>query len=303
MQNNHRANDLSVFLAVLREGGFRAAALRLGMAASRVSTTVARLERELGVPLLLRTTRSVRATEQGQALADRLSPLLADIDLACAEAAGGAGQIRGRLRLNVPGAVMPDILPPLLARYQRRHPDVAVEIFVENDLVDIVAGGCDAGVRYGTALENGMISVPIGPRRQQIGLAASPAYLASNGVPRSPEDLADHWAIRYRLPDGSLIPWRLQQGEEVVEASPMTKLVLGVNALHAGLAYARAGLGIIGVFANWMQDDLALGRLVPILPDRWPQFDGPRLYYPSRFASPPLRAFIEVCGERAEDQD
>jgi DNA-binding transcriptional LysR family regulator len=303
MQNNVRVDDLTVFLAVLREGGFRAAAQRLGMAVSRVSTTVSRLERELGTPLLLRTTRSVRATEQGQALADRIAPLFADIHLACADATGSAEHVRGRLKLNVPGAVMPDILPPLLARYQQRHPEIVVEIFVENGLVDIVAGGCDAGIRYGTALEQDMISVPIGPRRQQIGLAASREYLARRSMPQSLQDLTEHDAIRYRLPNGSLIPWRLQEGSEVVEVSPATRLVLGVNAFHSGVAYARAGLGIIGMFANWLQDDLRIGTLVPILPDRWPQFAGPRLYYPNRLAPPPLRTFIEVCGERTNDPD
>jgi len=299
MRNNVRTDDLTVFLAVLREGGFRAAAQRLGMAVSRVSTTVSRLERELGTPLLLRTTRSVRATEQGRVLADRILPFLAEIDLACADTTGSGTHVRGRLKLNVPGAVMPDILPLLLATYRQRHPEVVVELFVENGLVDIVADGCDAGIRYGTTLEQGMISVPIGPRRQQVGLAASPIYLAHKGTPRSVEDLTEHDAIRYRLANGSLIPWRLQQDGEVAEVTPLTKLVLGVNALNSGLAYARAGLGIIGMFRNWLEEDFRLGSLVPILPDHWPEFDGPRLYYPNRLASPPLRAFISVCAEHA----
>jgi DNA-binding transcriptional LysR family regulator len=296
MQNNIRADDLAVFLAVLREGGFRAAALRVGMAASHVSNTVSRLERELGTPLLLRTTRSVRATEQGDALAERISPLFAQIHLACADATGSASHVRGRLKLNVPGAVVPDILPSLLATYRERHPDVVVELLVENDLVDIVAHGCDAGIRYGTALEQGMISVPIGPRRQQVGLAASPSYLARVGMPRTVEELTEHQAIRYRLPNGSLIPWTLQQGNQAAEVTPLTKLVLGANALNAGLAYARAGLGIIGAFRNWLAEDLEAGRLVAVLPERWPEFDGPRLYYPNRLASPPLRALIALCG-------
>lgn len=297
MQNNVRTDDLTVFLAVVREGGFRAAAQRPGIAVSRVSTTVARLERSLGTPLLLRTTRSVRATEQGRALADRISPLFTEIDLACADAAGSAAHVRGRLKLSVPGAVMPDILPPLLAAYQQRHPDVVVELSVENGLVDIVADGCDAGIRYGTALELGMISVPIGPRRQQVGLAASPAYLARMGMPQTVEALTGHQAIRYRLPNGVLIPWKLQRDDEVADVTPLTSLVLGVNALHSGLAYARAGLGIIGMFRNWLEADFTRGTLVPILPDRWPTFDGPRLYYPNRLASPPLRAFITLCGD------
>lgn len=303
MQNNMRADDLAVFLAVLRDGGFRAAAQRLGMAPSRVSTTVSRLERELGTPLLLRTTRSVRATEQGETLARRIAPLFAEIDLACADATGSASHVRGRLRLNVPGAVVPDILPPLLAAYQERHPEVLVELFVENDLVDIVADGCDAGIRYGTALQQGMISVPIGPRQQQVGLAASPKYLSRKGMPRSVEELIGHDAIRYRLPNGSLIPWRLHQGGEDAEVTPCTKLVLGVNALNSGLAYARAGLGIVGMFRNWLDEDLARGTLVALLPELWPEFDGPRLYYPNRLVSPPLRAFIAMCGERRHALD
>ncbi len=297
MQNNISADDLLVFLAVLREGGFRAAAQRLGMAASKVSTTVSRLERELGTPLMLRTTRSIRATEQGEALAERIIPLFAEIDQACADATGSTNHVRGRLKLNVPGAIVPDILPPLLAAYRERHPDVVVEVHVENDLVDIVADGCDAGVRYGDALQDGMVSVPIGPRRQEVGLAASPAYLERRGMPDSLEELTGHDAIRYRLPNGSIIPWRLRQGDQAVEVTPLTKLVLGVNALNSGLAYARAGLGVIGMFRNWMDEDLALGTLVAVLPELWPQFDGPRLYYPNRLASPPLRAFIAMCGE------
>ncbi|KQM38828.1 LysR family transcriptional regulator [Sphingomonas sp. Leaf10] len=297
MQNNISADDLLVFLAVLREGGFRAAAQRLGIAASRVSTTVSRLERKLGTPLMLRTTRSIRATEQGEALAERIIPLFAEIDQACADATGSANHVRGRLKLNVPGAIVPDILPPLLVAYRERYPDVVVEVHVENELVDIVADGCDAGVRYGDALQEGMVSVPIGPRRQEVGLAASPVYLARRGMPGSLEELTRHDAIRYRLPNGSIIPWRLRQGDQAVEVTPFTKLVLGVNALNSGLAYARAGLGIIGMFRNWMEEDLALGTLVAVLPELWPQFDGPRLYYPNRLASPPLRAFIAMCGE------
>lgn len=290
LQNDVRTDDLMVFLTVMREGGFRAAAHRLGMAASKVSVTVSRLERELGTPLLLRTTRSVRATDQGKALADRIGPLFADIHRACGEVTGGA-RIRGRLKLNVPGAVMPDILPPLLTEYARRYPDVVVELIVENELVDIVASDCDAGIRYGTALEQGMISVPVGPRRQQVGLAASPTYIARKGTPRTLADLTDHDAIRYRLPNGLLLAWKLREGSETTDVTPVTKLVLSVNALDSGLAYARAGLGIIGVFRNWLDDDLRRKTLVPVLADHWPEFDGPRLYYPNRLASPPLRAF------------
>jgi DNA-binding transcriptional LysR family regulator len=299
MENNVSPNDLAVFLTVLREGGFRAAAKRLGVAPSKVSTTVSRIEAQLGLPLLLRTTRSVHATEQGRALADRIAPLMEEISTACAETASFGDAVQGRLKLNVPGAVVPDILPPLLAEFQRRHPNVEVEIMVENDLVDIIAAGCDAGIRYGASLEQDMISIPVGPRMQQIAFAASPAYLASHGQPREPVELIAHDAIRYRLPNGPLLPWTLANGGETFNVEPVTRLTISVDALNAGLSYARASLGIIGAFRNWLEADFRTGTLVPVLPDWWPEQEGPRLYYPSRFVSATLRAFIETCRSKA----
>ncbi|WP_346915531.1 LysR family transcriptional regulator [uncultured Roseibium sp.] len=299
MKNNVSPSDLSIFLAVLSEGGFRAAAGRLNVAPSKVSTTISRIEAQLGVPLLLRTTRSVMATEQGQALAERVAPLLSEVNAAVMETANSRDVVRGRLKLNVPGAVMPDILPPLVVDFQRRHPLVEVEIVVENDLVDIIAAGCDAGIRYGARLEKDMISIPLGPRIQWVALAASPGYLAEREHPQTPADLLLHDAIRYRLLNGRLLPWVLKDGDKTVEVDAVTRLTLSVNALNTGLSYARSGLGIIGAFRNWLESDFASGTLVPILQNYWPAQNGPRLYYPSRYASTPLRAFIETCKNSA----
>ncbi|MGB3244261.1 MAG: LysR family transcriptional regulator [Sulfitobacter sp.] len=300
MKNNLSPDDLATFLAVLNEGGFRAAAKRLGVAPSKVSTTLARIEAQLGVPLILRTTRSIRATDQGRALADRIAPLLSEIDAACLETAQASDHVQGNLKLNVPGAVMPDILPPILGAFRRAYPEVEVELVVENNLVDIIAAGCDAGIRYGASLEQDMISIPIGPRAQKIALAASPAYLQERGHPEKTEELTGHDAIRYRLPDGRRLPWSLKDGEEIVTVEPITRLTISVNALNTGLAYARAGLGIIATFQNWLEDDFRAGTLMPVLPDCWLSQDGPRLYYPSRFASAPLRAFIAICGGKTD---
>ena len=295
MQNSVSVDDIAVFLAVLDAGGFRAAASRLGVAPSKVSTTISRLERQIGAPLLLRTTRSIRATEQGRMLADRVAPHLAEVSAAFVEIASSADRIKGRLRLNVPGAVMPDILPPLLAGFQRAHPEVEVEIVMENDLVDIIAADCDAGVRYGGALAKDMISVPIGPRVQQIALAASPAYLAERGHPETPADLMAHDAIRYSLRDGALVPWVLTKGDDTMNVDPVRRLTLSVGALDSGLSYARLGMGVIGTFRNWLEDDFEAGTLAPVLADWWPILEGPRLYDPSRFSPAPLRAFIAFC--------
>ena len=295
MKNSDSLDDLAIFHTVVREGGFRAASRRLGLAPSKVSTTVARMEAELGVPLLRRTTRSVSTTDAGRTLAERIGPLLEGLDAARAEAAEGADRVTGRLKLNVPGAVMPDMLPPLLAAFHARHPDVEVEIVVENGIVDIVAAGCDAGIRYEDILAQDMISVPVGPRMQQIALAAAPAYLDAHGTPTAPHDLIEHQAIRYRLPDGRLLPWQLVEDGGTIAVEPIPRLVLGVNAINTGLGFARAGIGIIATFRNWLEADFTRGDLVPILPEHWPARTGPRLYYPNRHAPRPLRAFIELC--------
>ncbi|KQN72322.1 MULTISPECIES: LysR family transcriptional regulator [unclassified Devosia] len=300
MKNSVSPDRLKIFLAVLDAGGFRAAALRLGTVPSRVSTTVARLEADIGVPLLLRSTRSVRATEQGRRLADTIRPLFHEVEEAVSEAANSMGTVRGRLALNVPGAVVPDILPPLIAEFQRLHPEVEIEIVVENDRVDIIAAGCDAGIRYGAHLAKDMVSIPIGPRTQQMAFAASPDYLNAHPKPELPEDLTGHAAIRYRLPGGTLLPWRLRNAAgETVMVEPPRSLVISVNAFDSGLSYARAGMGIIAVFRNWCEADFRAGTLVPLLEKHWPVLDGPRLYYPSRFAGAPLRAFIAVCQRQA----
>lgn len=295
MKNSVSPDHLKIFLAVLDCGGFRAAAQRLGTVPSRVSTTISRLEAELGVPLFLRSTRSVRATDQGRRLADQIRPMFQGIETAISETANATGTVRGRLSLNVPGAVVPDILPPLIAEFSRLHPEVEVEIVVENDRVDIIAAGCDAGIRYGAHLDKDMVSVPVGPRAQQVALTASPTYLNAHGMPQSLEDLTRHHGIRYRLPSGTLLPWRLRNGVDTVTVEPRSALIISVNAFNGGLSYARAGLGIIGAFRNWCEADFEAGTLVPILQERWVTLDGPRLYYPNRLASAPLRAFIDTC--------
>ena len=240
MKNSDSLDDLAIFHTVVREGGFRAAARRLGLAPSKVSTTVARMEAALGVSLLRRTTRSMATTDAGRALADRIGPLLAGLDAARAEVAETADSVRGRLKLNVPGAVMPDVLPSLLAAFHGRHPEVEVEIVVENGIVDIVEAGCDAGIRYDEVLAQDMVSIPIGPRTQQIALAAAPDYLEARGAPAVPRELTEHQAIRYRLPDGPLLAWHLVEGGRIVTAEPISRLILGVNAIEHGSRFSRA---------------------------------------------------------------
>jgi DNA-binding transcriptional LysR family regulator len=301
MPNNHDDDSnldlLSVFLAVLDTGGFRAAAQRLRLSPSTVSDRIAQLEAQLGVPLLIRTTRSVMPTETGRTLATRIAPLMAETRAALRDAASSQSVVRGLLKINVTGAVMVDILPPIIDRFLEAHPQVRVEIMVDDRLVDIVAAGCDAGIRYGEHLAQDTIAVPIGPRYQRIAWAAAPGYLAARGAPRHPGDLLNHECIRLRFSSGALVEWLFERGQETVRVDPPGRLIVGVDGASAAIGFARDGRGVIGTFENWLTPYLESGELHPVLHDWWRKFEGPQLYFSSRFKSAPLRAFIELVKE------
>ncbi|MCW2308909.1 LysR family transcriptional regulator [Rhodobium gokarnense] len=291
-------DDLAVFLAVRRAGGFRVAARWLHLSPSTVSETVSRLEAGLGVPLFTRTTRSVQLTEAGRALAERIEPVMSEARAALDEAASSKGQVRGRIKLNVPGAVMVDILPPLLDGFLARHPDVQAEIMVDDRLVDITAVGCDAGIRYDEHLAQDMIAVPIGPRTQWAALAAAPGYLERRGTPRHPRDLMDHDCIRARFASGALSEWEFERDGEVLIVDPPARIVMASGGAAAMIDLAIAGHGMVHTFRNWLEPHMQSGALVPVLADWWQEFDGPKLYFSSRFMPTVLRAFIDFIAEK-----
>ena len=296
-------DDLTVFLAVCETGGFRAAAKRLGLSPSTVSEKIVELEARLSAPLLIRTTRSVMPTEVGRALANRLSPLLVEARAALQDAASSQHSVRGTLKLNVTGAVMVDILPPLIERFIAAHPEVRVEIMVEDRLVDVTAAGCDAGIRYGEHLAQDMIAVSIGPRHQRFALAAAASYLDGRGRPQHPRDLLSHDCIRLRFSSGVLVEWALESGEETFAVDPTGRLIIGVDAAPAAIEFARSGRGIIGTFENWLTPLLDSGALEAVLPEWWPRFEGPQLYFSNRFMPAPLRAFVDlIAADRATSE-
>ena len=293
MSNIPPLDDLNLFLAVVRVGGFRSAARTLGISPATVSETIARLEERLDLRLLNRTTRSVTPTEAGLELAARIFPLLAETMEALDGVRSRIGALRGHLKLNVPGAVMVDILPPLVERFLARHPGVTMEIVVDDRIVDALAAGCDAGIRYGEALAQDMIAVPIGPRHQQAALAASPAYLERAGTPGHPRDLLKHDCIRSRFTSGALVPWEFQRGDETLVLDPTARLTVGTNGSAAMIGHAVSGLGLCMIFRNWLEPHFTSGSLVPVLPEWWPEFEGPLLYYYGRRPPAPLRAFVD----------
>lgn len=296
-------DDLTIFLMVFREKGFRSASKRLGLSPSTVSERISALEKALGVPLLIRTTRSVSATAAGCQLAERLSPLLGEMKAVLEDVASSHNEIRGLLKLNVTGAVMVDILPPLVDRFLAVHPSVRVELVVEDRLVDATAAGCDAGIRYGEHLALDTVAVPIGPRTQRLSLAAAPCYLKTRQVPVSPIDLMHHECIRLRYSSGALIPWDFSKNGEAVSIDPPARLVIGVNGVAAAIELSRSGNGVIATFENWLTPHFATGDLIPVLQDWWDTFEGPWLYFPKRSTSAPLRAFVDFIRQHSQQSE
>ena len=293
--------DLQAFLAVARAGGFRDGARVAGVSASGLSEAVRRLEARLGVRLLHRTTRSVLPTEAGERLLERLAPALVEVEAAMDVVNGFRDRPAGTLRLNVPVSaarlVLPRIVPPFLAAF----PDIRLEVVAEEGFVDVLAAGCDAGIRYDERLESDMIAVPIGPRLQRFATAAAPAYLRRHGQPEHPSDLLGHACLRGRFPSGTMFVWEFKRGSEVVQVDPKGPLLVSVGgATDLAVDAAIAGTGIITLFEDWLRPHLDRGALVPLLEPWWPSFSGPFLYYSGRRLVPaPLRAFIDFVKNSA----
>ncbi|WP_421847846.1 LysR family transcriptional regulator [Novosphingobium sp.] len=294
--------DLQAFLSVARAGGFREGARLAGCSASGLSEAVRRLETKLGVRLLHRTTRSVLPTEAGARLIDRLRPALGEVEAALDVVNDFRDRPAGTLRLNVPVSaarlVLPRIVPPFLAAY----PDINLEIEAEDSFVDVLAAGCDAGIRYDERLEADMIAVPIGPRIQRFATAASPAYLRRHGHPQHPRDLLGHACLRGRFPSGTRQVWEFERDGEFVQIDPKGPLLVSIGAAtDLAVDAALAGTGIITLFEDWLRPHLESGALEPVLQPWWQAFSGPFLYYPGRRLVPaPLRAFIDFIRASAE---
>ena len=288
--------DLNAFLAVAQARGFRDAARTVGSSASTLSEAVRRLEARQGVRLLHRTTRSVVPTEAGTRLIERLAPALGEVKAALDVVNLFRDRPAGTLKLNVPVSAARLVLPPILPGFLAAYPDIQVEIVAEDGFVDMVASGCDAGIRYDERLEQDMIAVPIGPRVQRFATAAAPAYLDARGRPDHPRDLLDHACLRGRFSSGALTsPWEFERDGEVIRIEPQGPLIAGVaGAVELLVDVAVAGGGIIYLFEDWLAPALGSGTLEAVLPDWWQSFSGPFLYYSGRrLVPPPLRAFLD----------
>nr|WP_246800755.1 LysR family transcriptional regulator [Mesorhizobium amorphae] len=287
--------DLNAFLAVAHAGGFREGARARGGSASGLSEAVRRLEAQLGVRLFNRTTRSVALTDAGAGLLARLGPALNEVEAALDVVNGFRDRPAGTLRLNVPVSAARLVLPAIVPRFLAAYPGIRLEVIAEEGFVDVLAAGCDAGIRYDERLEQDMIAVPIGPRVQRFAAAASPAYLDRHGRPEHPGDLLGHACLRGRFASGAMPPWEFERDGEVVRVDPTGPLLVTLGgAADLAVDAAIAGTGIVCLFEDWLRPYIDSGVLEPVLEPWWQSFSGPFLYYPGRRLVPaPLRAFID----------
>jgi len=287
--------DLTAFSTIAAHRSFRAAADALGVSRSSLSHAILGLERNLGVRLLHRTTRSVALTEAGQRLLARITPALRELDTALDEVADDRGCPSGPLRINANEVAARLLLRAAVPQFLARYPEVELDLVTDGRLVDIVEQGFDAGIRLYDTVPKDMVAVRLGGDIRFLAVA-SPGYLARHPPPATPDGLSHHHCIRQRLPSGKRYRWEFgKRGQEMAIDVP------GALTLdHTGLMVEAAldGLGIAYVPEQAARDALKDGRLVTVLEDWCPPSPGLCLYYSShRHVPASLRAFIDLMRE------
>ncbi len=264
----HSLHQYLAFAGTARLGSFAAAARELGVAPSTLAKAVARLEADLAVRLFHRTTRQVRLTPDGERLFRRCERVVAEIDELQADAAGTRAAPQGTLKVDLPVTYGRRFVLPLLTRLQQQHPGLMLDVRLSDQFSDIVRDATDLAVRIGRLNDSTLVARRID--QQEIVLCASPAYLAARGTPRRVDELAGHDAIVFRLPtSGRDRPWQLRQRGQPVELQPRPHLRIGQTE---GLADAALlGCGLVQLPDYVVQDELASGALVELLPSCRPE--------------------------------
>lgn len=247
--------DLQTFVEVADAGGVSSAARRLGVSKSIVSRRLGRLEAELGVQLLARTTRGAALTEAGLAFRDHAARATAEIE-AARETIRPEGELRGRLRIAAPLSFGPTHFASVLAEMARRHPRLHIHTSYSDRFVDLIAEGFDCAIRLGHLQDSNLIARCVGPIRGT--LVASPAYIKAHGSPETIEELVAHEAVTQGTES-----WRLMNGDEIVSVHPKGRFKADNGS--ALVAAAVAGLGIALLPDGLIQEHLASGALVPVM--------------------------------------
>jgi len=293
---------LAWFAHVAHHRSFTRAAEEMGVSRAALSQNLKSLESQLGVRLLYRTTRHMSLTEAGQKLFDTLRPTLGEIEQTLLTLGDTRDAPSGVLRVNTSRLAARALIEPHLAEFCERHPQVTLELVMSDSLSNIIADGCDAGIRLGRSLAEHMVAVPISPPLS-MAVAGSPAYLQRNGVPKVPEDLARHNCINFRFSgSGALHDWDFNEPGKA--ARHFTQAVTGSLITNDDQSMTRAalqGLGLIQTVDIALQEHFSDGRLVRVLRDWTHGHAGFYLYAPSREHMPAkLRALIDFLMKKRE---
>jgi DNA-binding transcriptional LysR family regulator len=283
--------ELQVFMEVAQRRSFARAAAHLGVTRSAVSQSVKQLEARLNTRLLNRTTRSVAPTTAGEQLLLELQPVMQSLRGAVASVFERQQQASGTLRITASRVAADLALGPRLSAFVRQHPRIALEISVEDRMVDIIKHRFDAGIRRGELIERDMIARRLTPDARILAVA-SPEYLALHGVPAEPRDLQDHACIQIRRRVSEATPaWQFRLDGIDTEVRVCGPLIVDDSRL--ALRAALDGAGIARLAEDYLADDLTSGRLKPLLEQFSPARPGLFLYYPSRNASTALKALSD----------
>ncbi|MBJ7537275.1 LysR family transcriptional regulator [Marinomonas transparens] len=283
-------NILPVFIAVVEEHNFRAAADRLGITRSAVSQMIRKLEDQLGIALFTRTTRSVKLTEAGEHLFSQVHTQLDNVHSSLENVASHKTP-RGLLKIAATSIAEPFLSGQFIVEFSKKHPEIELDITVTDDEFDIVKAGFDAGVRLGDSLEQDMVALPISGLQRDM-VVASPDYLIQHGKPNHPKDLLSHRCIGWRPKlNSSPYYWEFNENGKGFDVSVEPQIT--TNDIRLMLRVALAGGGITFATEEVFQPYIKVGTLIPLLEEFLPTFSGFYFFYPNREnMAPKLRAMV-----------
>ncbi|HEY4250157.1 MAG TPA: LysR family transcriptional regulator [Roseomonas sp.] len=258
-----RSGEMEVFARVVREGGFSAAARSLDLTPSAISKLIARLEARLGARLLVRTTRALTLTEEGEAYHHAALRILQELDEADQAAAGGA--VRGRLRVSASIPIGAMVVAPAIPPFLARNPQLIVDLSLTDDVIDLLAQRTDVAIRVGTLPDSGLIARKLGESRRVV--CAAPDYLRRRGRPEAPDALARHDCLTFNFRRGRP-SWPFRWQGRDIEQPVIGTLVVNNGETLRQMALAGAGIARTGLYH--VAADIAAGRLVPLLEDANP---------------------------------
>lgn len=290
-------NDLRAFVLVAKMGSFTKAASHLGVSQSALSYTIRSLEKQVGIKLLNRTTRSVSPTQAGEQLLNDIEPLINQISDKINHLNEFRDTPRGTLRINSTEHVVSFLLWDKLSKFIKQYPDIVLEITTDYAMTDIVKDRYDVGIRLGGHVDKDMIAVKITPDMQMI-LVASAEYIEQFGSPSHPNEINSYRCITLRLPSNeNIMSWEFSDIEDpeqqnVITIKPQSSMI--VNHANLVVKGAKEGLGLAWVPKTMVDDELLNEKLINLLPEWSITYDGYYMYYPARNPSPLFRLLVDA---------